>query len=181
MDLQEKIVSKKRVVTGKVVTMEHWTVEKPNGSTSVYEVLLHPGASACLPLHEDGTVTMVRQDRVAIGRATLEIPAGKLEPGEDPQKAAARELEEETGLQAGRMRHLVSQYPAAAYDQEIVHIYLATELTLREAHPDEDEFVSALRMPLKELHRWVMEGKLQDSKTLTAILMVHELVEKGEV
>jgi len=173
--MREKVLEKPRRFDGKVVTLEHWTIEKPDGKRGVYEVLLHPGASACIPVDEDGNVYLVRQDRIAIGRDTIEIPAGKLEPGEDPLEAAKRELGEETGLSAENWTHLVSQYPAAAYDQEIVHIYLATGLHKGSAHPDEDEWVSVEKQPLEDLFRRVMAGEIQDSKTVTAILMAHEL------
>lgn len=174
--MREKVIEKTRRFDGKVVTLEHWLIEKPDGKRKTYEVLLHPGASACIPVDEDGNVYLVRQDRVAIGRETLEIPAGKLEPGEDPLEAAKRELEEETGLSADTWRHLVSQYPAAAYDQEIVHIYLATGLHSGSAHPDEDEWVSPDVLPLEELYRRTLAGEIQDSKTVTAILMAHALL-----
>ncbi len=174
--MREKVLHKTRRFDGKVVTLEHWLIEKPDGKQGVYEVLLHPGASACIPVDEEGNVYLVRQDRIAIGRDTLEIPAGKLEPGEDPLEAAKRELEEETGLSANNWKHLVSQYPAAAYDQEIVHIYLATGLHRGTAHPDEDEWVSVEVQPLEQLFRRVMNGELQDSKTVTAILMAHSLL-----
>ena len=176
--MKEKVLEKIRRFDGKVVTLEHWRIEKPNGAQGIYEVLLHPGASSCIPVDEEGNVYFVRQDRIAIGRDTLEIPAGKLEPGEDPLVAAQRELEEETGLVAKSWRHLVSQYPAAAYDQEIVHIYLATGLSQGDAHPDEDEFVDVEKYPLREMYERVMRGEIQDSKTITAILMAWELLGK---
>jgi len=177
--MREKVLAKTRRFDGKVVTLEHWQIEKPDGKVHTYEVLLHPGASACIPIDDEGNVYMVRQDRVAIGRETIEIPAGKLEPGEDPLEAAKRELGEETGLSARNWRHLVSQYPAAAYDQEIVHIYLANGLSRGDAHPDEDEWVSVDRQPLEALFQRVMAGEIQDSKTVTAILMAHEIVAAG--
>lgn len=169
--LAEKVTDKKPVFQGLVVDVEHWDVTLPDGLTATREVLKHPGAAACIPVDDKGRARLVRQYRTPFEQVTLEIPAGKLEPGEEPAACAMRELEEEAGVTCEQLTHLVSLRPAAAYCDEVIHIYLATKLRPGRVHLDQDEFVDAEWIPLQDLVAMAVRGEITDAKTLTAILM----------
>ena len=157
--------------TGRVETL-HWTVKLPNGNLALREVACHPGASAVVALDEMENIILVRQYRAPIGRLTLEIPAGKFDHvGEDPLVCAQRELSEETGLLADSWRKLTVLETTPGFCNERIHIYLATGLRQGETHPDEDEFVATVRMPLREAVSKVMDGTFRDGKTALAIMM----------
>ena len=171
-DLRETFVDGQVVFPGKIIRVEHWNVRLPNGDMALREVACHPGASAVVPLDEDGNLILVRQHRIAVGRLTLEIPAGKLDSaGEDPLVCAQRELSEETGFNAEHWEKLTCLETTPGFCNERIHIYLATGLTQGATHPDEDEFVSTVRMPLKEAVSNVMNGTFRDGKTALAIMM----------
>ena len=171
-NLKEEIVSKERKFDGVVIDVEHWQVRLPDGSLGLREVALHKGAAAVVPVDEQGRVPMVRQFRAPIGRVTLEIPAGKLDyVGEDPLACAHRELEEETGLRAGKMEKLTHVVTTPGFCTEQIGLYLATELSQHEDHPDPDEFLHVEKMPLSEAVSRVMSGELCDAKTALGLLM----------
>lgn len=171
-DLMETFLDGQVVFPGKIIRVEHWQVRLPNGETALREVACHPGASAVVALDEDGNVILVRQHRIAVGRLTLEIPAGKLDsPEEDPLFCAKRELSEETGFTAQTWEKLTCLETTPGFCTERIHIYLAKGLSRGETHPDEDEFVSTTRMPLKEAVERVMSGEFRDGKTALGIMM----------
>ncbi len=149
-------------------------VEYPSGNRSVREIAHHPGGAVTVPLLDDGRVILVRQLRYPLGRHILELPAGKLNPGEDPAIAAARELEEETGWVAGRLQKLTSIYTTPGFCDEELHLYLATGLT---PSPDghrreEGEFTMTVEMiPLAEALAMVGRGELKDGKTIVGLLL----------
>lgn len=170
--LTETYLDGKVVFPGKIIRLEHWHVKLPNGATALREVACHPGASAIVAVDGDGQLIFVRQHRIAVGRLTLEIPAGKLDsPDEDPFECAKRELSEETGLVAGKWEKLTVLETTPGFCNERIHLYLATELSQQTAHPDEDEFVSVTRMPLSEAVAKVMDGTLRDGKTALGVMM----------
>lgn len=174
--LTETILDRQVVFPGKIIRLEHWQVRLPNGETALREVACHPGASAVVALDAEGRIILVRQHRVAVGRLTLEIPAGKLDsPTEDPFACAKRELSEETGLQASSWRKLTVLETTPGFCNERIHLYLASGLSQHECHPDEDEFVAVERMPLAQAAEMVMRGELRDSKTALGILMAAAL------
>ena len=123
-----------------------------------------------ITLTESGKIVLVRQYRTAIDRVTVEIPAGKLDPGEDPLDCAKRELHEETGFRAGRIRFLTSIVTSCGFCDEIIHIYLATKLEFDAPNPDDDEFVNVDLVPLHELIDAVLDGKIEDAKTVVGAL-----------
>ena len=143
-----------------------------NGDEAPREVVLHKGAAAVVPLYEDGTVAMVRQHRVAVDRVTWEIPAGKLDSAdEDPLLCAERELKEETGLSAARMTVLTRLLTTPGFCSENIAIYLAEGLSQGETHPDPDEVLRIVRLPLEEAVAMVMRGEIRDAKTICGLLM----------
>ena len=171
-NLIEKYVDGKVVFEGKIIRLEHWNVELPNGHIALREVACHPGASAVVALDDENNIILVQQYRAPIGRLTLEIPAGKLDSwGEDPYDCAVRELEEETGLRAQHMELLTSVVPTPGFCTEIIGLYLATGLSQHESHPDQDEFLCVERIPLKDAVARVMAGEFRDAKTALGLLM----------
>ena len=176
MELTEKKLSSRQIFDGVVVKLYVDDVELPNGKTSVREIVRHPGAVCVVPVTDEGEVIMVRQFRYAFNQVLLEVPAGKLEPNEDPEEAAIRELEEESGVVANNVEHIGEIYTTVAIIDEKIHVYLATGLTYKNAHPDEDEFLEVEKIPLKTLVDMVMRGEIKDSKTQIAILRADKIL-----
>ena len=177
-NLIEKPLASKEIFDGKILHVVHDRVELPNGAEAYREVIRHTGAVCVIPVTDRGTVIMERQYRYPIARVMLEIPAGKLEPGEDPLVGGLRELEEETGIVAGKMTCLGELLPAPAYCDEKITMYLATELTRRDRHLDEDEFLEVVRMPFGEALQKVLAGEITDGKTQVAIMKTALLLNK---
>lgn len=178
MELAEKKVTSEVVFQGRILTVLRDTAELPNGQTAEREVVRHPGGVAVLPLDEDGNVLLVRQFRYPFGRVLLEIPAGKLDRGEEPLHAAARELEEETGVQAEELISLGSIYVSPGFCDEELHLYLARGLKQGESHPDEDEFLAPEKVPFDELTEQIMSGAVHDGKTVAAVLKAKLYLER---
>lgn len=179
--LTETLLEQKVVFPGKIIRLEHWQVRLPNGETALREVARHPGASAVVALDEEERIVLVRQHRIAVGRLTLEIPAGKLDsPEEDPFACAQRELSEETGLTARQWRKLTCLETTPGFCDERIHIYLAMQLSEGDCHPDDDEFVAVTRMPLKTAVQRVMDGTFRDGKTALAILMASQALQSNQ-
>ena len=155
------------------------TVELPNGKPATREVIRHVGAVGVIPITDDGKVLIERQFRYPLNRVITEIPAGKLDSfTEDRLSAAKRELEEETGYTAAEWINMGDYYPAAAYCDERITLYLAKGLSLGQRHLDEDEFLNFAAVPLAELVEDVMSGRITDGKTQVAILKAARLLEK---
>ena len=180
--LRETFLHGKEVFHGKLINVEHWMVSLPDGREALREVVKHNGAVAIVPVDASGNVTLVRQYRVAVGRFTWEIPAGKLDsPDEDPFHAAKRELEEETGLQAENWQLLNRIDTTPGFCTERIAIYLATGLSQHPAHPDADEFLGLTSMPLDEAVALCMAGEIHDSKTLVGLLMAQKALAKTDM
>jgi ADP-ribose pyrophosphatase len=165
----ERKISGETVFEGRVFTVERDRVDC-GGFISTREVVRHPGGVAVLAIDDADRVVMVRQFRYAVGRELLELPAGRLEPGEDPMAAGIRELSEETGYTASRVEPLGRMIPTGGYDSEIIWLYLATGLTEGNPHPDDGEVVRAELVPLGEALRMVLDGSVEDAKTAYGLM-----------
>ena len=177
MELFEKKIDSKKIFDGKIVKLFVDTVELPNGQLATREIVRHPGAVCVLPLTDDGEAIMVKQFRYPFNEVMLEIPAGKLEIGEDPYEAVLRELEEESGVVAKKVEHIGELYTTVAIFDEKIQIYLARERTYTNSHPDEDEFLECERMAFDDLYQMCMDGRVQDAKTVAAVLKVKLLLD----
>ena len=176
MELFEKKLSSRQVFDGVVVKLFVDEVELPDGKKSIREIVRHPGAVCVVPVTDQGEVIMVRQFRYAFGEVLLEVPAGKLEPNEDPLEAALRELEEESGVVASHVEHMGELYTTVAIFDEKIQMYLATGLTYKNAHPDDGEFLEVEKIPLDTLVDMVMRGEIKDSKTQIALLKAQKIL-----
>lgn len=178
-DLHEEILSQETAWSGKIFDVECLEVKLPNGRVSRRDVVRHHGAVAIVALTESGKIALVRQYRTALDRVTVEIPAGKLEPGEDPLDCAKRELKEETGFVPGRIAYLTTIASSCGFSDELIHLYLATQLSFEGANPDEDEFLNVDLVDVQELVDAVLDGKIEDAKTVVGALacdvMAHRL------
>jgi ADP-ribose pyrophosphatase len=179
MGFFEKPIERKTVYEGRIVNVRADIAELHTGKQVFREVVEHPGGVAIVPVTADGNVLMVRQYRYPMGEELLEIPAGKLERGENPLDCAVRELSEETGCTAGKWLSLGALYPSPGFCEEVLHLYLATELTRGTAHPDEDEFLSVEEVSFRALTELILDNRLPDSKTVTGVLKAMRLLEKG--
>ncbi len=164
-------LSSETVFDGKLLHVTYDTVQVENGNTSWREVVRHPGAVAILAVLPDGKILMEHQYRYAIGNTLLEVPAGKLDKGEEPLAAAKRELEEETGYQAKNWKQLGSIFTSPGFCDEVIHIFLATDLEKGEQHLDDDEFVELVSYSVPELEEKILKGELYDGKTLAGLMM----------
>jgi ADP-ribose diphosphatase len=160
----------RQIYAGRIVRLFEQDVELPNGHTARLEIVHHPGAAAVVPLHGDGTVTLVHQYRHAAGGWLYEIPAGLLEAGEAPAACAARELAEETGLTAGRLTPLITYHTTPGFSDEVVHVFIGSDLTPGLASPDHDEVLESVRMPLADALARIGDGGITDGKTIIGLL-----------
>ena len=170
MDLTEKLIRREDKYAGILMNIHVDTVELPNGDTSVREVADHVDGVAVLPLDERNNVLTVTQYRYVFGRTLLEIPAGKLDPGEDPATGALRELREETGAVPEIFLPLGGMVSAPGCYGETLHLFLARGLKMEEQHLDPDEFLNVERIPFDEMVHRCMNGEIDDAKTVVAVL-----------
>ena len=177
LELRETQLSSKEIFDGRILHVFEDTVRLPNGAAASREYLRHIGAVCVIPVLEDGSVLVERQYRYPVAQVLTEIPAGKLDAkDEDHLLAAQRELREETGAPAEHWTSLGVFYPACAYSDEAIEMYLAQGLHFGERHLDADEFLNVARVPLTELVEEVMAGRIPDAKTQIAILKADRLL-----
>lgn len=180
-DLRETRLSSEQLVDGVLLKAFRDEVRLPNGDTSAREWIDHPGASAIVPIFEDGRTVLVRQFRYPPRRTFLEVPAGKLdEPGEDPEEVAARELEEETGWRADRLEPIGAAYPCIGYSNEQIHIFAAYGLERGSQALADGEFVEVVEMDLDTAVARARNGEIKDMKTITALVYAAAHVNESE-
>jgi ADP-ribose pyrophosphatase len=165
---EEPTLETKPIFQGKIISLQVDTVRLPDGRTATRELVKHPGAVAVLAL-VDGKLLVVEQFRKPLERSLVEIPAGKLEPGEPLEEAALRELEEETGYKAASIRHLHSFAVSPGFADEILHFFVAEGLTKAEARPDKDEFLHVEAITFEQAEAYIRDGRIGDAKTLMAV------------
>lgn len=163
----------KEVYRGRVVNLNLETVTLPNGVTVEMEIIRHQGAAAVVPLKDDGTVLLIRQYRHAAGGYIYEIPAGKLDPGEEPRHCAARELEEEIGCRAASLEPLLTFFTTPGFTDEVIHIFLAAGLSPGTQHLDHDEVLEVVEMPLDAAIARVVDGTIKDGKTIIGLQAIY--------
>ncbi len=168
MDYVEKTVKKNYIYEGKILTLRCDDAELPDGKPCKREIIEHSGGACVLYVHDE-RVLLVRQYRYAYGESVYELPAGKLEKGEDPAKAAARELEEEAGLKADELKLLYLVYPTPGYTNERLYIYEAVSATETERRLDEGEFLDAEFIPLTKVKEMLKNGEIRDAKTIIGL------------
>jgi ADP-ribose pyrophosphatase len=167
---RERFRKTARYIKGNAVGFRIDEILLPDNRRRTREYLTHPGAVGVLAFESPSKILLVKQFRYPMGVFTYEIPAGKLDKGEDPGKCVRRELEEETGFVASKIRRLVSFWPTAAFSQEVIHLYVAEGLKPTRMNPDDDEYLELLRISPRKMEQWIRAGKIRDSKTLIAYL-----------
>ena len=176
MDLTERTLESRRIFEGKIVTLLVDQAQLPDGKQASREVVLHPGGVAVLPLDGEGNVTLVQQYRYPFHQVILELPAGKLDAGEAHETAARRELSEEPGLEAEELIYLGCLLASPGFCNERLHLYLARGLSRADSHPDDDEFLNVVTMPFDRLLEQVMDGTIEDAKTVAGVLKTKVLL-----
>ena len=167
--LREHRISSEDVYTGQFLKLKNDIVRLPDGGQTFREYLIHPGAIAIMPILDDGRILLERQFRYPVDTAMIEIPAGKLESGEDPLLCAQRELLEETGYTAKTWEFLGRIHPVISYSTEFIDIYLAKDLTAGQRCLDEGEFLDVFAATLDQMHDWIAQGKITDVKTIISV------------
>ena len=181
IDLHEIPRTEDTMWQGRIFDVNRLNVALPDGRMAQRDVVRHPGAVAIVALTDDGRICLVRQYRTALGRVTVEIPAGKLDPGEDPLECANRELLEETGMRAERMAFLTTIATGVGFCDELIHMYMATGLSFAASDPDADEFINVDLVPLDELIDAVLDGRIEDCKTVTGALICDAVAHRLQV
>jgi len=174
--LTEKTLEREQVFSGKVFDVEVKKVELYGGVPARRDIVLHNGGATICALDSENNIFMVRQYRSPFEEILLELPAGKLEKGEDPRSCAIRELKEETGMTAEKVTDLGFIYSTPGYCSEKIYMFLATELSYGEGDPDDGEFLQVIRLPLKEAIGKIMTGEISDGKTVAALLKTARMV-----
>ena len=177
MTFEEKTIKSERIYEGKIINLRKDKVVVLHG-TSEREIVEHNGGAVLAAVTPEGKLVMVRQYRKPAGRVMLEVPAGKIDPGEKPEVTAARELKEETGYTAGKVEYLMDFYPSVGYSEEVLYLYLCTDLTPGETNFDENEAIDIEEYEIDELCGMVMRSEIHDAKTIIAILAVKNLLSK---
>lgn len=181
MNQTAKRINRKIIYEGKIFTVAEDTIRFPDGKEAKWDVLLHSGATAVVPIDNEGNIILVEQYRCIEDGNILEIPAGKLEKGEDPIICAARELEEETGYKAKRLIPVCKIYSAVGFSDEAIRIYAAVGLEPGKQNLDEDEYVEIKKFSIQEIIDMIFQGKIKDSKTIAAVFAVKEMLENGKI
>ena len=176
MTFEERTIKSEKIYEGAIINLRRDEVTV-QGGTSYREIIEHNGGAVIAALTEDKKLVMVRQYRKPAGRVMLEVPAGKIDPGEKPLEAAVRELKEETGYTAAKVEFLTQFYPSVGYSEDMLYLYLCNGLTPGETNFDENEAIDIEEIELDKLFKMAMSGEIEDAKTLIAILTVKALTD----
>jgi len=179
--LKETRISSENVFDGCIISVFKDTVSLPDGNVATREVVRHKDATCIVPISDEDEIYMVRQYRYALGTVTLEIPAGKLDPNETPENCALRELAEETGMTAKKIVSLGKLFSSVGFCDEVIHMYAAVGLEPYELSPDEDEFLTLVKIPLSDLRTMILDGEITDAKTIAAVLKAIALRDVGRL
>lgn len=180
MELYEKVLKSEHKYKGKIINLRYDDVQLPDGGASVREVVEHPGGVCVLALTDNNEMLMVRQYRVGSQSVLLEIPAGKLEWGEEPYACGYRELREETGYEAEEFFLVQDFYSTPGFTNEHLYLYVAKKLVKKEKSLDEDEFLESVKVPVEELYKMVLNNEIKDAKTIIAILLADRYLKETE-
>lgn len=179
MNYTEKTISEEQKFKGNIISVSQATVLLPNGKKATRDIVRHPGASVVVPITRDHKLLLVKQYRKPCDMVSLELPAGKLDNGEDPEICAERELREETGFIAGKMQKAFKIHSTPGFCDEVLHMFVASELSQSEACPDEDEFISFGEYTVDDCIDMVKRGEITDAKTIIGIFLADKIL-KGE-
>ncbi len=171
MNLIEKKRAEELVYDGTLLKIWRTQVELADGQQAVREWIKHPGAAAVIPVFPNGDTLLVRQFRYPVGRETLEIAAGKIDPGETPLECAVRELSEETGLVEGEFIQVGTVITTPGFTNEEIHLYVCQHPSRGPVHPDDGELIGCIRVPLTEVFQQIADGRIKDGKTVMAFLL----------
>jgi ADP-ribose pyrophosphatase len=169
-DDRVRVLERRRVYSGKLLEVDRERVALPGGREADLETIRHPGAAAAIPFFDDGSVLLIRQYRHAAGGDILEVPAGKLDPGESPADCVRREVEEEVGWHAGRLEPLGSILTTPGFTDEVIWLFEAHELERGQLDRDDDELIEPVRWPFEQAVQAVTDGRIRDAKSVAAIL-----------
>lgn len=172
MSSDRRLLERKHLYSGRVIQVQIDKIVLPSGSEAIREVVLHPGGAVALAIRENGNILFVRQPRYPLGQDLnlLELPAGKLDPGEDPAVSVARELEEETGFRARTIRPLCSFYTSPGFCNELLHLYLAEDLSPTQQNLEHDEQILVEQYSMSEALQMIRDGRIRDAKTIVGLL-----------
>lgn len=180
-DFTEHELEARVAYRGQLLEVREDRVRLPDGKSATREYIVHPGAAVILPVFEDWRILLEWQFRYPLRRHFYELPAGKLDPGEDPLATARRELREETGYEAAEWRHLCSMQPCVGYSDETIDFYLARGLSWSGASLDDEEFLETLIVPLDEGLEWIHTGRITEAKTILGLLWADRLRAGGSL
>ncbi len=169
-NFKEETVSSETIYNGKILNIRKDKVLLPDNRNAMREIVEHSGGVAVIPIISNHEILIVRQYRIAVDEILWELPAGKLEPGEDPRVCAGRELEEETGYRAGKIKKLFSFYTSPGYSDEILHLYIARDLSFTGQKMDQDEFIEVEKVKKENMMQMIYKGQIKDSKSIIGLL-----------
>lgn len=175
MIVEETTISSDRIYTGKVISVKVDTVEVENQGYQKREIVEHGGAVGIVAINDNNEVILIKQFRKPIEKVIWEIPAGKLEVGENPKECAIRELKEETGYEPQNLKLIHKFFTSAGFSNQKIYIYLATGLTLGKSNPNDDESLEVYKISLEEAYNMVVKNEIEDAKTSIGILLAKEL------
>lgn len=181
MNFEEKTLKQNDIFNGKIISVHVDDIELPNGEKAIREIVEHSGGVCVAAITDENELFFVRQYRYPYKKVLLELPAGKLEKGEDPLKAGLRELEEECGVVAEKVIPMGTIYPTVAYCSEIIYLFAAKGLSATAQHLDSDEFLSYEKISIDKAAEMVMNNEISDAKTVALVLKVYNLIKENKI